>query len=201
MNFELLRCIILIKMTGKKITSLQGTNILRAIVVFDTLYGNTEKIARALAKGIQAADIRTECLNIRDTQIKNLSQYDLIVIGGPTQYRTASKPMQDFLESLRKVNLSGKYAFTFDTRRDFFLAGSAAKFIEKKLRVLGLKIVKPYSSATVLSPEREEKRKKSESKDEWKERRRRSVRLQEGMEALFERIGGEVGRTITTRHL
>ena len=75
------------------------------------------------------------------------------------------------------------------------MAGSAAGFIEERLRRFGLKLVRPRLSAIVLDSELEKKR-ESESKDEWKERRRRNVRLQEGMESQFERIANEIGRTV-----
>jgi multimeric flavodoxin WrbA len=35
-----------------------------------------------------------------------LKDFDLIVIGAPTEWMTASKPMKEFLESLRKSELS-----------------------------------------------------------------------------------------------
>jgi flavodoxin len=169
---------------------------MRACVIFDTRYGNTEKIAESLGTGLEEAGIQTVCINVKGVAVDSLKQYDLICVGGPTQYRTASKAIQDFLCSLKEVKLSGKLAFAFDTRRDSFLAGSAARFIEERLRRFGLKLIRPRLSAIILDSELEEKKRESESKDEWKERRRRTVRLQEGMESEFERIGNEIGRTV-----
>jgi flavodoxin len=112
-----------------------------ACVIFDTRYGNTEKVARALEAGLAESGIQTNCMGVKDLTIGSLNQYDLICVGGPTQYRTASKSMQEFLDALAGTNLSGKMAFAFDTRRESFLAGSAAKYIEGKLRHQGLRII------------------------------------------------------------
>ncbi|MCL5985456.1 MAG: hypothetical protein M1371_02705 [Actinobacteria bacterium] len=86
-------------------------------------------------------------------------------------------------------------AIAFDTRRRRWLAGSAAKFIEKKLYQLGLRIVKQYSSAIIFEEEKGKKQ-ESESKEEWKVRWHRSVRLQEGTEEMFEQIGIGIAKSI-----
>lgn len=167
---------------------------MKACVIFDTRYGNTEKIARALVAGLEEAGIQTACVNVKDFAVGSLSQYDLICVGGPTQYRTASEAMQGFLRSLRSVDLVGKAAFAFDTKRDLPLAGSAAKYIEEVLAKQGMKIVSRRASATMVSPQPERRKEEFEDKDEWKEWRHRSERLQEGEEKRFEQIGVQIGR-------
>ncbi len=166
---------------------------MNAVVIFDTRYGNTERIAKSLETGLEGAGIQTTCINIKDTAVHSLEQYDLICVGGPTQHQTASKTMQDFLQTLRAMNLAGKLAFAFDTKRDSFFAGSAAGFIEERLRKLGLKIVEPRLSAIIVNPEPERKEREFESKDESKEWRHMNERLQEGEEKRFEEIGHRVG--------
>ena len=103
---------------------------MKACVVFDTRYGNTGEVARALESGLRESGIQTACLGVKEVAVGSLLQYDLICIGGPTHYRKASESMQEFLESLRSEELSGRLAFAFDTKRDSFMAGSAAKDIE-----------------------------------------------------------------------
>lgn len=181
--------------------------IKKAVVMFDTRYGNTEKIAKALAKGIHKSAVEAACFNINNVQIGTLTQYDFLAIGGPTHYHTASKPMKDFLEKLEQTNLRGKHGFAFDTRVDSIWAGSAAKFIEKKLEALGLQIVRPHSSAMVThTKEQGEESKEAETGETKEERRARRARekeerratavLEEGMEELFEKIGNEIGEIV-----
>jgi hypothetical protein len=58
--------------------------------------------------------------------------------------------MKEFLDELKEVNLKGKWGFAFDTKLDSIMAGSAAKFIEKKLKAYGVDIIRPRSSAIVI---------------------------------------------------
>jgi flavodoxin len=169
---------------------------MRACVIFDTLYGNTEKIARALEAGLNEAGIQTDCIDVKDVSTDALNQYDLLCVGGPTQYRTASKVMQDFMGSLAKVNLAGKSAFAFDTRRDSFLAGSAAKYIEEGLRKRGMKIAGQRMSAIIVSPEPEKGKQDFKSRDEWKEWRHENEHLREGEEKKFEQVGVQIGKAL-----
>jgi flavodoxin len=174
---------------------------LKALVVFDTLYGNTEKIARALEVGLREAGAETLCADVKDVSVGGLSQYDLLCVGGPTQYRTASKAMQDFVGSLDESALSGKAAFAFDTRRDSFWAGSAAKYIEDGLRKRGMEIVSQRASAMIVSLQPEKAKQDFGSKEQWKEWRHTNEGLREGEEKKFQRIGVQIGRAVLNRPL
>ena len=90
-----------------------------------------------------------DCVYIEDVQIDTLHEYDLLVIGGPTHGFGMSKPMKNFIKELEHVDLRDKKAFAFDTKTGSRFWGSAAKGIEKRLKRLGLNIVKPYASAIV----------------------------------------------------
>ena len=152
---------------------------MRACVVFDTRYGNTEKIAKSFETGLKEAGIQTVCVNAKDLGVDSLKQYELICVGAPTEAFTASKPMKEFLGKLKSIDLSGKYGFAFDTKLDWRFSGSAAKFIEKELNNLGLQIIAPHESATVFS---------------LKEKGAiTGARLKEGEEKRFEQIGKQVG--------
>ena len=145
----------------------------RGLVVFDSKFGNTERVARSLAGGLVRAGVDVICLNTMDVKPKSLLEFDLIAIGGPTQMFTASKPMKDFLSKLDGVqSLKGKFGFAFDTKFRSALSGSAAKYIEKKLEQFGMKIVRPRQSAIVAKTEGP---------------------LEEGEMETFETIGYEIG--------
>ena len=153
---------------------------MRACVIFDTRYGNTEKIAKSFETGLKEAGIQTVCVNAKDVAVDSLKEYDLICVGAPTEWLTASKQIKEFLGKLRSVDLSGKYGFAFDTRLGAPLSGSAAKFIEKELKHLGLQIIAPRESAVVFGVKKEEG----------------SMRLKEGEEKKFEQAGTQVGTAL-----
>lgn len=121
----------------------------RAIIVYDTKFGNTQKAANALAEGIKAQGVDVDCLQTNEVDTSKLGEYDLLALGGPTQAFGISKPMKDFLEKLESAKLGGKKAFAFDTKMKSRLAGSAGKGIEKKLQRLGMNIIMPHVSAIV----------------------------------------------------
>ena len=158
---------------------------MEAIVLFDTIFGNTERIAGRLVAGLQKTGIRAESANIKAANVAELARYDLLALGAPTQYFTASKPLKKFLEQLKDLDLKGKHGFAFDTKLDSRLSGSAAKFIEKKLAELGVDIILPHASAIVMS-----EKKKTDRVGE--------AILREGMEDLFESIGKEIGTFLKT---
>ncbi len=146
------------------------------VVIFDSKFGNTERVAKSLAGGLIRAGVETVCVNASDVNLESLPKFDLIAIGGPTQMFTASKPMKDFLLKLDTVqDLKGRFGFAFDTKFGSRLAGSAAKYIEKRLEELGMHIVRPRQSAIVLKTEGP---------------------LEEGEMEAFERIGFEIGNTL-----
>jgi flavorubredoxin len=162
-----------------------GRDGARAIVIFDTRYGNTARIAKSLETGLKQSDIQAVCINAKDVDVGSLKQYDLICIGAPTEAFSASKPMKEFLARLKSTNLSGKYGFAFDTKIDSRFSGSAAKHIEKELNNRGLQIIAPCESAIVSSS---------------KERGATTgARLKEGEESKFEQVGFQVGTALVAR--
>jgi flavorubredoxin len=162
----------------------------KAIVVYDTLFGNTEKVAEALSRGIQKYDVEVKCSSIKDADIDELRQYNLIAVGAPTQYLTASRPMKEFLSRLEgNRSLAGKYGFAFDTRYDSFMAGSAAKYIEKRLKKVGIEIIKPHRSGIVRKTKTPYEAAKSDTL------------LKEGIIQAFETVGNEIGAFLASKRV
>ncbi len=81
--------------------------------------------------------------------------------------------------------MKGRFGFAFDTKLDYIMAASAAKFIEKKLKASGVDIIRPRSSAIVIARKEKEKIKKEQI-------RIGEAILKEGMEEQFEAIGKEL---------
>jgi flavorubredoxin len=147
-----------------------------ALVVFDSVYGNTERVARALAKGMEDGGVEVECVRINALEFGRVGKFDLLCVGAPTQAFGVYRPVKEFLERLKNAEgLAGKKGFAFDTKIKGWWTGSAAKGIEKRLRGLGLTIVKPYVSAIVKGKEGP---------------------LEEGAEETFRQLGTELAKTL-----
>lgn len=155
---------------------------MNAIVLYGSRFGSTAKIAKSIEIGLKAAE-RFETVVCSSTgelpTVDSLKEYDILCIGAPTENTSAPKSMKEFLEKLKDADLSGKYAFAFDTKLDSRFSGSAAKYIEKQLANQGLRIIAPRESAIVSS---------------IKERGAMvGSRLKEGEEKRFEQVGRLVG--------
>jgi flavodoxin len=127
----------------------------KALVVYYSMYGNTEKVAKALAAGLESAGVDVNVVKVDAVKFDELGGIDLLCVGTPVHAWGASKPVKEFLEHLKSVEgLSGKKAFAFDTKMSkSMLAGSAGGKIENKLKDLGLTIAKHNESAIVKGRE------------------------------------------------
>jgi flavodoxin len=133
----------------------------RALVLYNSRYGNTKSVAFALAKGIQGAGIETECMSIEDVKIQRIPDFDFIAIGGPTHIIRTSQEMKEFLAKLKSVDLRGKLSFAFDTRIESKMnqrkwsvfENSAARRIQGAMKKMKMKIIRDRQSALVLENE------------------------------------------------
>jgi len=113
---------------------------MKALVVYDSLHGNTEKIAKAIGDAI-GGEVRV--VSVGDAKPSELSTVDLLFVGSPTHGGRASPPMREFLAKIQADALQGINVAAFDTRltnkwaRIFgFAAGRIAKSLTKKGGIL-----------------------------------------------------------------
>jgi hypothetical protein len=129
---------------------------MRALVVYESMFGNTEQVARAIATGL-AKHMDVEIVDVADAPSEIVGLVDLIVVGGPTHAFSMTRPktredavrqgattgsadvgIREWLQHVPKGPHSELVA-TFDTRVDKVrhLPGSAAKGAAKAARKLG----------------------------------------------------------------
>jgi flavodoxin len=87
---------------------------MRAIVVFDSAYGNTERIAKEIANGIGVQDVKT--VRALEAGAADISGVELLVVGSPTQGGRPTKAVKDFLKALPATSLKNIKTAAFDTR-------------------------------------------------------------------------------------
>jgi flavodoxin len=85
---------------------------MRAIVVYYSESGNTQKVAQAVGAGLGTQDRRVE-----EVKIQELPTYDLICIGTPVQGGAPAKKVLDFISQMPALN--GKKAAAFCTMHMF----------------------------------------------------------------------------------
>jgi flavodoxin len=120
---------------------------MRILVAYDTTFGNTERIARAIADALAEAGA-VEARPIGEVQAPDIEAVDLFVAGGPTQRHGASPALVAWLQELARSDLSRTRAAVFDTRYPMakLWSGSAADAIARWLRRAGCTLVGPPES-------------------------------------------------------
>jgi len=116
---------------------------MKTLVVYDTTYNNTAKIAQAIGAA-QGGDVKVQ--KAGEVNVAELNSFDLLVIGSPTY---AGRPMPSLTELLNKIPesaIKGKNVAAFDTRIPSKMAkifGYAADKIAKSLKDKGGNLVVP----------------------------------------------------------
>lgn len=109
---------------------------MKALVLFDSNYGNTQKIAEVIAKEVEAKTI-----NVTDVKTEDLKGIKLLILGSPINgWRPTGNTIQ-FLNRLEKNELEGVNAASFDTRMKVWYSGDATKKMTKSLKSLGANII------------------------------------------------------------
>jgi flavodoxin len=117
---------------------------MNAVVVYDSLFGNTERIAQAIADTLRAFG-QVQAVRVEPAQPVELQGLDMLIMGCPTQGFKATPAMQSFLEKVLSASLSGLAVACFDTRvRGPF--GSAARVMARKLQMMGVSLLLPPES-------------------------------------------------------
>jgi flavodoxin len=137
---------------------------MKILVVYDSAFGNTEQIAKAIGSAIGAAEeVLVERVARAGTeQLKGL---EVLVVGSPTQGFRPLKAIIDFIDRLPAGALKGIKVAAFDTRiasEDIKQAalramvkmgGYAAKHIESALKKKGGTPVMPAEGFFVMDRE------------------------------------------------
>jgi flavodoxin I len=72
----------------------------RALIVYWSATGNTEKVAFAIRDGLRDAEIEVETVKTKGTEELDYFQYDLVCIGFPVHQFHLPEPMSKFLRGM-----------------------------------------------------------------------------------------------------
>ena len=88
---------------------------MNTLIIYDSLYGNTKKIAETLAATCRSyGEVRLEAAEgLQGIEFKNA---DMVFVGGPTHNQNLSPKMKTLLANTAKRSLQGVKAAAFDTR-------------------------------------------------------------------------------------
>jgi len=127
---------------------------MKTLIVYDSIFGNTEQIARAMGATIGLSQ-EVEVLHVNDVKAEQLMGLNLLIVGSPTRGFRPTPEIIRFLGRIPANSLKGINVATFDTRvqvsdiessigRFFVKAGGyAAKPIADRLKKCGGNLIMP----------------------------------------------------------
>ena len=86
---------------------------MKALVVYDSMYGNTEEIAKAIGGAITG---EVKVIRVSEANPSELESIDLLIVGSPTHGGRATPAIQDFLNKVPETTVKGTKIAAFDTR-------------------------------------------------------------------------------------
>jgi flavodoxin len=137
---------------------------MKALVVYDSVFGNTEQVAQAMAEALIAHGEAT-ARRVGETTADDLSGLDLLVVGSPTRAFSPTGGTKAFLQKIPARALTGVKVAAFDTRIAVeethhpiltpmvMLFGYAAKPIARSLRRHGGELAAPPAGFVVEGSE------------------------------------------------
>lgn len=85
---------------------------MKSIIIYESIHhNNTEKIAKAIADEIDG-----EVVNVRNMNINDLDQYDLVGFGSGIYYGKIHKNIKEFVEKIKNANKQKSFVFTTSGR-------------------------------------------------------------------------------------
>ena len=93
---------------------------MKVLIVYDSVYGNTEKIAKAIGGAITG---EVKVLRADEANPSELRTIDLFILGSPTQGGRPTPAIRDLLNKVPEASLQGINVAAFDTRISTKLVG------------------------------------------------------------------------------
>lgn len=116
----------------------------KAVVVYDTMWNSTEKMARAISEGLNSGGVSTKlfCLKTNDVSeiMKEILDAKAIIVGSPTLNNGMLPTVSGFLTYLKGLKPRGRIGFAFGS---FGWAGGAMQAIEAELKATGIETARP----------------------------------------------------------
>jgi flavodoxin len=88
---------------------------MKAMVVYDSAFGNTEKVARAIGEALGSPE-DVETVRVGNVEPEQLAGLALLIVGSPTQKFRPLPAITTFLKAIPDGGLRGVKVAAFDTR-------------------------------------------------------------------------------------
>jgi len=140
-------------------TPKKDPNKRQVLVFYVSMYGNTKKMAEAVARGASIMNTEVKLFDAANVSPEfmrcEIESADGILFGSPTMNGDAVRPVWDIIDIMFSVNVKGKKCATFGT---YGWSGEATRLMEERLKGLKLNVVQP-SLKVVFTPTEEDLKK------------------------------------------
>jgi flavorubredoxin len=118
----------------------QATN--KAVIIYDTMWQSTEKMAFAIAEGLAQEGVDVKMLNLklnhRSDVMMEILDAKAIILGSPTLNNGILPPMADLLCYMKGLRPAGKMGFAFGS---YGWSGEAVKVMTEALEAMKVRIL------------------------------------------------------------
>lgn len=105
---------------------------MKSLVIYDSVFGNTEKLAQAVGKALGSTPT-VSVVRVGEANASMLESLDLLIMASPTRGFRPTEGITKFLKNLPDSALQGVKVSAFDTRIDIeTLKNRVFKFIVKR---------------------------------------------------------------------
>jgi flavodoxin len=88
---------------------------MKAMIIYDSFFGNTEQIAQAIGKAIGSQQ-NVEIFRVSQVKPEQLTGLNILIVGSPTRGFRPTPAITKLLESIPRHGLKGVKVAAFDTR-------------------------------------------------------------------------------------
>jgi len=87
---------------------------MKTLVIYDSVFGNTDQIARAIGNALDSGK-DVEILRVNDVKPEHLAELELLIVGSPTRAFRPTQAITTFLKKISVGDLKGVKVAAFDT--------------------------------------------------------------------------------------
>jgi flavodoxin len=89
---------------------------LKIVLIYESKYGNTKRVAEAIAEEIErVGGMETTLTSLKRVDVDDVTNYDMILLGGPTHFGGPTRNVRKFIDAIGKRSVNGKSIAVFDT--------------------------------------------------------------------------------------
>jgi flavodoxin I len=99
---------------------------MKVLIVYDSVFGNTERVAQAMGQAL-AARAEVQTCRVGEVSAAQMQGLDVLIAGAPTRQFRPTPAMTAFLDGLAAGSLKGVRVAAFDTRLSLSDIGSSVE--------------------------------------------------------------------------